>query len=564
MPGVCESTRLSGNGVPARGVVPREVALWVLAAVVLLALGLHFHGLRVFNDSYHYLSEAENIRAGNGFTTSIIHYDVERRTGRVPAPMTTYPFGYPLLIAAANVAGLPFETGAVLWSGLAYLGLVLLVWTGARLLEFGPVSTRIALAATVLSSWGLLWGVSMMTEALFTAVSTAAVLLIVRHEKAALSSPPRYRPGLLLAANLLVVAAYTIRYAGLFLFLALLLYFGARYLFARTADNLRSIALAGVSGAIIGALIWRNILITGTWRGGNDKEIYEGVAFMASRLVVSLYGLLVGGATSTLIQAAVAASGLLLLVAVALLWRSRSSLGAPRLLFFPCLYLAVYSAAMVYTGAFTVIQLNPRYLYPLLPLLALVGVKLAATAWPGLPSKPARLAFTAAVALFLAACGSGNLLRMFQPYFKPFHVQIAPWMDEPTPSGESMREWIERHADPGEILAATRGNATSYLLRRPILSLASQSTSSQVWDEEAVRSAMDAYGARFLILYPTLYQIEYEQAPLFSEVLAGRVPAWLGVATRTPNIVVLEVRTPSSGPQRQSSARPPGFAGLGR
>lgn len=525
----------------------REAAVWAVAAILLLALGFHFHGIRLSNDSYHYLSEAANIKAGNGFTTSIIHFDVERRTGLMPAPMTTYPFGYPLLIALVSLTGWPIESSGAFLSGASFIAILLLTWRGGRLLNLGRAATRVTMLATLLSSWGLLCGVSIMTEALFTALSMAAVLLVIHHEKMAVGRRGYSDPRILVAANLLVSAAYLVRYAGVFLFLAVFLYFLGKLLYERTRANAQALLTAGVSLALISAVMWRNVAISGTWKGGNDKEVYDGVERVSYQLVASVYGLFIGSAPFTLLKATVAAGGILLLAALWALWRSRNFPSPSALLVFPVLYLAMYTGGMINVCAFTVIQMDPRYLYPLLPLTFLVAASVAeAVAGRASSAGSVRYAFVPAVALLLLSYGAGNLSMLLAPRYEPLHVRLQRWLQETTASGQTLREWLDRNSSRDEIISATRGNGTSYVLGRPILSFASQNVSSQVWDESAVRTAMERYGARLLILYPKAHAVENNDSPLFRGILAGRIPAWLSIAARTSNVIVLEFQPPPS------------------
>ena len=79
----------------------REIAVWCLAAVALLFGRLAISdGPSFVNDSYQYISVAGNFRDGRFAETSIVHFDTERSAGRIPAPLTTFPPGYPLAIAA--------------------------------------------------------------------------------------------------------------------------------------------------------------------------------------------------------------------------------------------------------------------------------------------------------------------------------------------------------------------------------------------------------------------------------------------------------------------------------
>jgi hypothetical protein len=115
---------MPGVGTVANGRGNAEPVLWVIIAILAFLLSLRLHGPLLSNDSFQYLSEARNLRDGNGLSTSIIHFDIERRSGIIPAPLTTFPPGF--AIAIATLSWLPFslETAAILCSGLPWHCLV--------------------------------------------------------------------------------------------------------------------------------------------------------------------------------------------------------------------------------------------------------------------------------------------------------------------------------------------------------------------------------------------------------------------------------------------------------
>ena len=98
--------------------IPRiDVWLWVFIAAGVLALRLVPTFTPELNhDSFQYLSAADNVLAGRIGYTSLIHYDVERSFGVIPAPMLTFPAGYPLAIAFVSLAGVSTKTAALILS----------------------------------------------------------------------------------------------------------------------------------------------------------------------------------------------------------------------------------------------------------------------------------------------------------------------------------------------------------------------------------------------------------------------------------------------------------------
>ena len=92
---------------------------WTVACVILIAL-------RIYPDSLRILPMTAFI--GYSF---IVHFDAERSFRVVPAPVVTFPMGFPLVIALISRLGVPPETAASLISILLY---------SARMYYEGPTS----------------------------------------------------------------------------------------------------------------------------------------------------------------------------------------------------------------------------------------------------------------------------------------------------------------------------------------------------------------------------------------------------------------------------------------
>ena len=76
-----------------------EVFGWGLVALLFVGFFLVFRPMPLADDSYQYLNVADNFNHGRGIATSLVHFEMERSHGRMPAPLTTFPPVYPLSIA---------------------------------------------------------------------------------------------------------------------------------------------------------------------------------------------------------------------------------------------------------------------------------------------------------------------------------------------------------------------------------------------------------------------------------------------------------------------------------
>lgn len=532
--------RLAGAGVGGRrgsvwalpSLGAREI--WLCCLVVALAMLLRTHvvgGPQLSNDSYQYLSTAENFRRGEPAMTSIAHFDAERSHGRIPAPLTTFPAGYPALIAFVSAAGLSGELSGVLVSMLAAIALVAMFGLATRQLGMAapPAGVLIALLAT--SSTWVVTGNQVASEALFTALSFGALLVLIAAESR--ERTQRDYVQLQLAANVLIAAAFWVRYAGLFLFAATACFHALRWLTARTRRPYYAIGAMSLSAALIGAALWRNHLLVGSWKGGNTKEVENGIVELSYRFARTMYQVFLGHRPAELgIAEAVLALALVAILAMGLraLWRSRRAQYSDPRLQLLAIYIAVYSSAMLYLGARSVISFGPRMFVPLLPVLLLFVGGLCCNAAPVL-ARPARAWRVLHVVawILVAAYAAVNLRFLLQDPGTLPHERVQERLVAPAADGRSLREWIEGEVSPQATLAATDGQATGYVLRRKVLSLVSEQYSDRPWTEEAVREEMTRFGARHLLVHvaPGEAGAPAHASAFLGGLAGGAAPAWL-------------------------------------
>jgi hypothetical protein len=509
--------------------------LWcLLAALAILVRSEIVGGPRLSNDSYQYLVTAENFRRGEPAATSIVHFDAERSHGRIPAPLTTFPAGYSALIALISAGGLSYEQAGALVSMLATIALIALFGSAARLLGMSVTMARVLIALLVASSAWLATGNHVASEALFATMAFAALLMLLAAESAERSD--RDYVLLQLAANLLIAGAFWVRYAGLFFFAAIAAFHGLRWLATRTRRGLYAIAAMSVSAASIGAALWRNHVLVGSWKGGNTKQVENDIPDLLYRFARTMYQLFLGQHPAELgLAEGVLALALAVIVATGLraLWRSRAAqLSDPRMqLLAACT--AVYTCAMLYLGARSVISFGPRMFVPLLPVLLLLLGGLCCNAAPSMAHLPqARRVLHGVAWILVVAYAAINMRFLLEPPGIMPHERVQARLAAPVAAGTSLRDWVEREVAPeATLVVASDGQATGYVLKRRILSLVSPQYSDQLWTEEAVREAMNRFGARYLLVYDGSGEPEAStRSSAFLGALAGgSAPGWLGV-----------------------------------
>ncbi len=487
-----------------------ELLVWCTLAV-LCVTGHSFitHGPLLGNDSYVYLSEAENFLAGRPASTSIVYFDTERSAGRIPAPVTTFPAGFSLATSAVTATGLPLEYSALAISISALALLIPVLTYAARLLGIGTFLTRALLAWLIGNSWVSIYATADTAESLFTLTSVAAITLLITGMIRARAGSPRLWPFLL--GSLLIGLSYWVRYAGVFLFLSTAVLFAARSLIIRDKASRNATLTLGVAAAIIGAGFLRNELLTGNWKGGNGKEVHHAIVQVLHDFLVSVHHLLLGGIASarfSWLEGLFVAGSLATGIAITtrggkapltgrLPWRDR--LGPSALMIW---YVAVYCAGMIYLGVTSVISFDTRMFYPILPVALLLLARLLQV---GEPTSQSVLAARTAFCVGLASATTGYVCIHARSYFTTLgpapHELVVRELGGAVSSGSSMQSWISATYWRRSHRSKPRPGQRVVAPHRKTLALVSQQYSNQVWDAAAIHSVMRTYDARFLILY---------------------------------------------------------------
>lgn len=558
-------TTITASGPAPRSLARFGILFWCAVAAAFACAHLRVTRGPVFaNDSYIYLSAADNFLTGLPGYTSIVHFDSERSFGRVPAPLTTFPPGYPAAIGAVRaISGIPTSWSACAVSIMAFVLLVAVCARAARLLGVGPPLTRFLLVWLIGNSWGAVFGTGVLTESLFTLTSLAALTLLVSAMQKPASTS--HAAMLFVAGGILAGASYWVRYAGLFLFAATASFFLVRLLVVRDRSSRLAALSVGCAAALIGAGVARNSLLVGTWKGGNTKSVHHPLVGVIHDFALWNYHLLLGGIASSRFGAGdvlLCAGALVLggsLVAGFRLERGawtlrRIILGRPAL---PLWYLIVYCAGMLYLGVTSVISFEPRMFYPVLPVMLLLAARGLQTSFAGLRADSARpmVAYAA-----LSVVTIGYLVINGRSYVAPMHEApdriVARELGPELPAGTSLRSWLETHVPAGDTIVSNRGQASAYVLHRKTVSLISDEYSDQRWDEESVRTLMRTYGAEYIVVYfgdggdPVLHESSF-----LSELARLSTPNWLQLAAHNRDVAVFRVTRDSV-----SSAGPSGHS----
>jgi len=550
---------LSRSGVAADSRArPSAAILEILGwgAIALFAAGVlaAVRPAPLTNDSYEYLSAAGNLRRGLGVSTSLIYFDSERSHRRVPAPLTTFAPAYPVLAAAASSVSGSLERGARVVSVLAY-GATAALLTWALMLIGTAAYVRCALLLLFVTNATMLeFATAAVSEATYTAIATGSVALLISMEAQKISPAQAWRRAIL-AYSAGAVACW-VRYAGYFLFAGLAVYAFLQLVFRRDRTRVVHVAAAAFSMVLVAALLARNFLTVGNWRGGNEMSVRNPAREVARTYLIGHFHLATGGHAVVFgIPEAMLLTGLLTIAALGILAVAQrggpgsGSAGRERqatVLVAAGCAIVFYSAGMIYAGLRSVIDFGGRMFLPLMPLyLILLGALLSRLMkrWPA--GSMRRHLIQAGIALLVLGCAGVNARDFRGAVIPDRSAVLATWYAKPTAQNEPLMRWFESHVPTDAPIFAADGQATGFLLHHPTIGLVSSQYSTMRWECESMKAEMRRFAARYLILYrvpPSFQGDPVEDESRFLKTAAFEQPSCgYSIAAENENIRILEL-----------------------
>jgi hypothetical protein len=533
-----------------------EVFVWTLLAFLGAGSMSIFRAQPLYNDSYQYLNVAENLTRDMGLVTSLVHFDTERSHRRIPAPLTTFPPGYPALVAVTSALSGDLERMARVVSGVSYAGTAALLAWALMLMNVRAFLRRVLLCLFITNAVALGYATAVMTESLFMLLSTCAVVALMWSEKG--QAPSRVLITRAVIAYTIAGLSCWVRYAGFFLIAGVVGYASLQWL--RQRSRLRTILLfaALIPVASAGSIMLRNLLSVGTWRGGSEIPVHNPLRSVAAEYVRGHLHLFfgqhphtIGGSEGLVLLAGLGIAAILILSFKGSRpdtggrWRAvwENTDGAALAL---VLCLLLYSAGIFYAGLSTIISFGTRMFLPMLPLyLLLIGISLNRLISRRLTGAQGRWLKAGFLLVIIGYVGS-NARELSRRPSPARHELLAMQYREPTAGGQPLREWVESNIPAGDVIMAANGQATGYLLRRPTVSMVEAQYSRVRWECDEVKKQIKTYGARYLILYKPASAVTEDPLMAESEFVSTAVsqkppPCGFIVAAENSYVRILEI-----------------------
>lgn len=540
-----------------------EVWAWACLCATLMAVSLYpGFGPHLSNDAFQYLSVAQNTLAGHFGYTSLIHFDAERSFGVVPAPMVHFPLGYPFAIVLVSLAGVPLQNAALLVSAISMAACVpLLAWIGSQL-GLSRVLRNVVMGGFVFNAFVVNFGVSALSEALFTFLVLLGVALLVA---ARLHSDKNWA-WRWIAAGLAFGAAYLVRYASLFFILALGALVLRHLLVASQRSQAKGYAVAvTAAGLAVLAGFARNLLLVGNWKGFTDKKVGHPLQSIMAETARSLKDLFLGPSFDMPAWASIVRA---LFIAFFfggmawLMWRylRHTATQANRV---PPLtgagvdlliLLVTYCACMFYAGLTSTIGYDVRMFVPLTPLIMLL-LGLALQTMLTAPPQPQRSISREAALLALGASAccyvALNLVMVVRPPTDYAPPSVAKLMDSTSGDGKTARAAVLELVDPTRVLVANNGQAFGHLLGRSTVSLVGPANSVVEWNDKTVHDVVNEYNAAAILI--DIHDV-FMPSPFVRHLAQGEAPSWMKLVYRSSDILVYEPLSRAARPNESLHA----------
>lgn len=506
----------------------RLYALLLLGLLIIFAYGQWQTAPILSNDSFQYLDAANNLLSKRVLGTSVAIFPEQVDWGRFPVPLTHFPPGYPILIAALGRAGISLPLAGYIIPAAAYLAVIYLILDICALLAVDPLIASLAALLWAFNYYALLLGSMVGTDAAFTALTAVFAALLLRDLRAM-----GRQPFLLIPMGLVVGVAYSIRYAGLFLIPSLCLYFAWRV--ARNWRLWPWVASGLVAAAaIVAPIMIRNAQTIGSWRGLHTDGGGLPPVVVLFNLLNAAFEISLGSNAKWRLDAWAAtfllAAAYLVVRQYRVFRRGQGVAGlpafAPRALTWIAIISGIYALGIILTEL-TVFAWDTRYYFPLYPLALVCLVALLT------PVSDARSRIVCAVcAISLLVF---NARSVAGPFFPSSAIRVNRWLQQEVEPGVSMKMWLQRHASDGETVVAVDGQAVHYLTGLPVLAVIPAYISTLKWDQPRLRDLMRRFSASYVLVFPGAdpNDLVEQRIPLFRQLTTGSAPAWLTVAARS-------------------------------
>lgn len=531
------------------------IVVSVSAVFLLIVLGALFRPEYLNTDTAQYISGARHLLAGEGYSTSVLYFEDQLRFGHIPAPQTTWPPGFSLLIALCMLFGVsdlyaPFVVAAL--SAVASTLMVHAVVSRAVSVGRAPLVGGLLMAGVVFPHVLVLRG---LTEPTYTLCTLIALLAIVRLAEGSRSW------AVFMGLGAACAVAFMMRYMGATFVIAVGLFLSIEFLRAPSWRFFWRACLAmAIPGVIAGLLFMRNWWLAGTLSGGPDidrgsgwGEVFRSLWWSAKGVI----GLRTDSMTGVVLSLAVVAG----IVVVLLVWRKERGVlseaqietqkrdPAMAVIAVSALYALVTIAVLAFLAQRRDAELlSSRYLAPLLPFAICTALVLYDAVWSRTKAMKRLLATGGAICLLGLTGLQGLQLVEFRSWFEgDSKYRVMNDALQESFAGETVAQYLSEHASARGPILDVDGQLLGLMLEQPVVGLSEAAWTWRTWTDDEVFALVERFDISIVCFFPDLFD---PHAPVnahrefYRNLAAGRLPAWLAPLKEDGRVRLYAVQRP--------------------
>ncbi|MFA7670001.1 MAG: glycosyltransferase family 39 protein [Burkholderiaceae bacterium] len=531
------------------------VAVWGSAVTLLFILFLLFRPEYLNTDTAQYISGARHLLAGEGYSTSVLYFEDQLRFGRIPAPQTTWPPGFSLLIAVSVFLGIPDLYAPFIVAALSAAASILMVHAViARVVSVGraPMIGGLLMAVVVFPHVLVFRGLTEPTYTLFTLIALMAIVRLAEGNR---------HWAVFASLGAACAAAFMTRYMGATFVIAVGLFLLIELWRVPSWKCFWGAGLAmAIPGIIAGLLFIRNWRLVGTLSGGPDIDRGSDWAEVLRSLWWSAKGVigLRTDSTPVVVFSLAVVAGITLVLLV--WWKERGIRSQPArqkresataVMVVSALYAFVTIAVLAFLAQRRDAELlSSRYLAPLLPFVICTALVLY----------EAVRARTKMMSRALAAGGAICLLGLIGLQGMQL-IEVRSWFEGNSKyrvmkdalqehfAGETVGQYLAEHASAHGPILDVDGQLLGLMLERPVIGLSEAAWTWRTWTDDEVLTLIENFDISIVCFFPDLFDPRAQvnaHREFYRNLAAGRLPDWLVPLKQDGRISLYAVKRPGA------------------
>jgi len=497
------------------------------------------------NDVTQYLSMAGNLIDGHGIATSIVYYDENFHIGKMPAAQTVFPPGYPFIIAALSKCGLPLNLSALIICLVGFNISTILTIVSVR--KVGH-PWGIALLGGVLIGGSISAGfltLFSMSDIPFTFVTVISFVFIQRLQKGSMWNA--------FFAGAAAAAAFSIRYAGVFLIVSIgIVFIGKIILFRTRRVFFEALSVLSLPMLTLSALFMRNFLTVGDFKGGNANPLTKSIGEVAQLFIFS-FKELIGYAESSQIVNNLRDITLfaIVILIIALFSFARPSIDRQKLKWLACdtlhvlavVYIVVSLICLYYLEYTRILGVSPRMILPIFYPTILVFCGLLATVrWREYYIQSNILSALIAILYIVGQAGMIDTISKRIDYHETYIRSVRNALNE----SETIQQLLAGDKVKNWPILANESQAVGGITQQPVIGLTPPDYTSKKWTVDAAEMVIRSFGVHHVLFLPRMFadknNKETGNQEFFYALANNQLPYWLAPVYTSEDLIVFEVK----------------------